>query len=113
MGEAKRREREKQMRSVVDEVTKRFTDEGKIIEAGWASLKIMVIPADASETQLHEMRMAFFAGAQHLFGSIMSILDPGEESTENDLKRMELISDELQRFIADFSLKHAPSEGSA
>jgi hypothetical protein len=110
MGEKKRRE---QLRSVVDGVTKRLTDEGKIIEAGWISLKLMTIPKDASETQLHEMRMAFFAGAQHLFGSIMSILDPGEEPTEADLKRMELISDELQGFIADFSLKHAPSEGSA
>jgi hypothetical protein len=110
MGEAKRRE---QLRSVVDGVTKRLTDEGKIIEAGWVSLRMISIPEDASETQLREMRMAFFAGAQHLFGSIMSILDPGEEPTEKDLERMELINNELQGFIADFSMKHLPTEGSA
>jgi len=70
MGEKKRRDN---LRSVVDEVTKKLVDEGKIIEAGWVSLKIMSIPDDAPQVQLDEMRMAFFAGAQHLFGSMISI----------------------------------------
>jgi hypothetical protein len=107
MGEAKRRE---QLRSVVDDVTKRLTDEGKIIEAGWASLKLMAIPKDASETQLQEMRTAFFAGAHHLFGSMMSFLEEGEEETENDLKRMDLVAKELAGFMADFKMKHMSAE---
>ena len=44
----------------------------------------------------------------------MSILDPGdEEPTENDLRRMSLISDELDRFLADYKLRHGLTEGSA
>lgn len=34
-------------------------------------------PAAPLEVQLVETRKAFFAGAQHLLGSIMSMLDPG------------------------------------
>lgn len=110
MGEKKRREVN---RSVIDEVTKRLVDEGKLIEAGWISLKTMVIPNNASQIQIDEMRNAFFAGAQHLFGSIMSFLDEGHKETEADLERLSKISDELDQFIKEFELRHSKPEGSA
>ena len=83
-----------------------LVDKGKLIEAGWVSLRIAAIPTDAGKTQLEEMRMAFFAGAQHLFGSIMTILDEDREPTSADLRRMDLINAELEIFIRDFSKKH-------
>ena len=110
MGEKKRRGA---LRSVVDEVTKKLVDEGKIVEAGWVSLKMQVIPENAPQVQLEEMRMAFFAGAQHLFGSIMSVLDEDAEPTEADLERMSKINDELDEFLTQFKLKHFKAEGSA
>ena len=58
----------------VDRFTRELVDKGKIIEAGWAGLRLRAIQPDASDVQLTEMRMAFFAGAQHLFGTIMTIL---------------------------------------
>jgi hypothetical protein len=51
------------------------------------------------------MRWVFFAGAQHLFGSIMGIMDPGEEPTDADLRRMDQIDVELKTFIAEFKKK--------
>lgn len=99
--------------AVAAEVTKRLSDSGKIIEAGWVSMQMTVIAPDAPEEQLREMRMAFFAGAQHLFGSIMTMLDPGTEPTERDLNRMDLIDRELKEFIKDFSKKHLPTKGNA
>ena len=110
MGENKRRN---ELRGVVDEVTKKLVDEGKIIESGWVLLKMQVIPENAPQVQLDEMRMAFFAGAQHLFGSIMSALDEDKEPTEADLERMSKISDELDQFLTQFKLKHFKAEGSA
>ena len=83
-----------------------LTDQGKIIEAGWIGLRIAAIPKDAPEIQLNEMRQAFFAGAQHLFSAIMHILDPGEEPTDADMKRMESIDKELRIFIADFEKRY-------
>ena len=43
---------------------------------------------------------AFFAGAHHLFTSIMNVLDPGPdtEPTERDLRRMSQIHAELERY---------------
>lgn len=83
-----------------------LVDKGKLIEAGWVGLRLSAVPEDAGKTQLEEMRTAFFAGAQHLFGSIMGILDDDREPTEADLRRMSLISDELDIFIADFQRRH-------
>lgn len=89
------------------ELSKQFADQGKIIEAGWVGLRALSVPDSAPDIQVREMRGAFFAGAQHLFASIMTILDPeGEEPTENDMRRMSLIHAELQAYLAEFKREH-------
>ena len=80
---------------------------GKLIEAGWVSLRLMAIPEDAPPIQLDEMRNAFFAGAQHLFSSMITIMDSDSEPTERDLEQMTLIDNELRQFIEDFSKRHS------
>jgi hypothetical protein len=90
-----------------------LTDKGKLIEAGWIGLRIAAIPLDASALQLQEMRMAFFAGAQHLFASILTILEPDAEPTDKDLERMDLIQRELQDFINVFTIRSIPTQGRA
>jgi hypothetical protein len=61
---------------------------------------------------IDEMRNAFYAGAQHLFSMLMSILDPNtDEVTDLDFKRMRLIHKELQTFLADFERKHGLTGG--
>jgi hypothetical protein len=94
-----------QVRELTDKVTKELVDQGKLVEAGWVGLRAAAIPADASETQLDEMRMAFFAGAQHLWGSINSFLESGEEPTAKDMRRMSAIDKELTQFIAALKLR--------
>lgn len=86
--------------ALVEQLTKKFVDEGRLIEAGWQSMRIIVLPPNVSDVQVDEMRKAFFAGAQHLFGSILSVLDSdGDgEPTPADLNRMELIHNELHDF---------------
>jgi len=86
----------------ISRLTRVLVDQGKIVQAGWISLKLTTIPESASSQQLDEMRNAFFAGAQHVFGSMMSILDPGAEPTAADLQRMTSIHNELEQFIEDF-----------
>jgi hypothetical protein len=93
-------------REELRKLERRLVDEGKLVEAGWIGMRIAAVPPDAGQLQLDEMRMAFFAGAQHLFGSIMVILDDEREPTDADLRRMSLISDELDRFIKEFEAKH-------
>jgi hypothetical protein len=83
-----------------DAVCRKLTDEGRLIEAGWVALRLAAIPSDAPQVQIDEMRKAFFAGAQHLFASIMSILEPGDEPTDKDLERIGQINAELDQYVA-------------
>lgn len=87
-----------QKQKLVAEISRKLTDDGKLIEAGWASFKMLCVAEDASRLQIEETRVAFFAGAHHLFASVMSIMDEDREPTEKDLERMSLIAAELQRF---------------
>lgn len=82
----------------LQEMHRKLADSGKLIEAGWISLRLAAIPLDAPQVQINEMRNAFMAGAQHVFASIILFLDPGETPTDADMRRMELISDELELF---------------
>ena len=100
-------------RNFLKRLERDLVDEGKLIEAGWISLRLAAIPLDASALQLEEMRNAFFAGAQHLFASIMDIMDEDREPTEKDMQRMDLIDKELRVFIETYKLKHFAAEGRA
>jgi hypothetical protein len=93
-------------------LSRQLTDEGKLIAAGWLSFRHLVVHPDAPLDQLHEMRIAFFAGAQHLFASINSIMDEDAEPTEADLGRMQSISDELDHFVhAELTRMVAATQG--
>jgi hypothetical protein len=76
---------------------KEYVDQGKLIEAGWAGLRATWLP-NATPDQLKVVRYAFMAGAQHLFWAMMGILDADEEPTEDDMRRMSLIAQELATF---------------
>lgn len=98
---------------IAEKLCKDLADRGLIVEAGWKGYELTCMHPAAPAIQRAECRMAFFAGAQHLFGSIMTILDPEAEPTDNDLKRMSAIAAELERYIQEFKLKHATTKGSA
>lgn len=89
-------------RKLIEELTKRFVDSGSVMEAGWQGLMIACKLQDAPIIQKSEMRKAFYAGAQHIFGVLNSILDPGIEPTEKDLEKVTKIHNELQQFIKEF-----------
>jgi hypothetical protein len=94
-------------------LAKELSNRGCLIEAGWIIFKGMTIPPGASEIQIREMRLAFMAGAQHLFASIIGVLDPGEEPTDADLRRMDLIDRELDAFRKELELRYRPTKGRA
>lgn len=88
-------------------ITRALADQGKLIEAGWMGLRLLAVAPDAPAIQIEEMRNAFFAGAQHVFSSLISMTDDNtEEPTETEMRRMELIDTELKAFIAEFKRQH-------
>jgi hypothetical protein len=85
-------------RAVVEQMSKELADAGKLVEAGWIGYRYLILPEDASDAQVSECKTAFMAGATHLFSSLMTILEPGDEPTADDMKRMDTIHNELQHF---------------
>jgi hypothetical protein len=100
-------------RDPVTKVTRDLVDGGKLVETGWLGYRTAVISPRAPDVQVRECRMAFFAGAQHVYASLMTMLEPGEDPTTADLGRMQALDDELRRFADDFALNQTPTEGSA
>jgi hypothetical protein len=72
-----------------------------LILEGWNSFRREVLPAEAPPIQIEECRRAFYAGCVHLFSSIIGILEPGAEPTDNDLRQMQAVDDEIRAFGAE------------
>lgn len=87
-----------QLRDTCDKIAAEWTDKGKLIEGGWMVHVATSGLLTAPDLQRREMRKAFFLGAQHLYAAIMGIMDPGEEPTDKDMKRMGQIHEELEAF---------------
>ena len=100
-------------RQFLEQLSRRLADEGKLIEAGWIALRIHAIPLNAPPIQLEEMRMAYMAGAQHLFASMMTILEEGAAETEADMRRMDMIDQELKAFAKTLELRVGKPAGRA
>ena len=60
----------------------------KLIEAEWNTYRNAVVPKDAGETQLTEMRRSFFAGAWAYYSLLMRSLEPGPDETPKDMALM-------------------------
>jgi len=83
---------------LAQEIGRKLAEEGKLVEAGWEIFCALTMPPNVNEDQKYDMQMAFFAGAQHVFHTMISIADPGTEPTEADMLRMGQIDNELTRF---------------
>jgi hypothetical protein len=92
-----------------DQAVKALADKGKLVEAGFLSLRLSMIPKDATAVQIQEMRLAFLAGAQHVWASMMTMLDPGREPTAQDLRRMTLLAKELDALAKELAVRVAPT----
>ncbi len=92
-----------------NDLAKALISKGKLIEAGFESLRIAVIPKDAPPVQIAEMRMAFMAGAHHVFASIMSALGPNAEPSADDMQLLERIDAELCLYAEQLALRVSPT----
>ena len=102
-----------QIERITAEVSKKLADEGKLIAAGWVGYRMMVLPQDAPAPQVEDCRLAFMAGSQHLFSSLMNILDPGQAETPGDMRKIGLIDLELRTFAREMQQLGTNTKGSA
>jgi hypothetical protein len=76
------------------QLTKDLADKGKLIAGGFAAL-VMIRFRHCTVAELRNLQIAYMAGAEHLYSSMMNIMDADAEPTDVDMQRMELIHDEL------------------
>lgn len=79
----------------------------KRIEIAWLAFKEVVIPADAPDEQISDMKKAFYAGALSLFNTLVYNVDQAsDEPTDKDMQMAQDIDDELEEFFAGIAVKH-------
>jgi hypothetical protein len=100
-------------RAMITQISQELADKGLVIESGWQMYRLIALSQNTPTGELDRLKEAFFAGAQHLFGSIYSMMEPGTEETENDLRRMDGINAELERFSNTMKLKYGRPMGTA
>lgn len=103
----------KNLEQAITDLARKLSDEGLLIESGWVILRDILERNDGSLPPEDLHRTIFFCGAQHLFGSIMAVLDPGAAVTENDMRRLDSMKDELEAFGAAMKLRWSLPEGHA
>jgi hypothetical protein len=77
----------------------------RIILEGWNGYRRDVLPPTAGPVQLDETRRAFYAGVGWLYGSIMRLLEPGQDATANDVQLLADINRELGDFLEEMKRK--------
>ena len=93
-------------------LTKRLTDNGRLVEAGFVGFRATMSP-DVPEAQIDDMRIAFYAGAAHIFRSVGAMMDDGAEPSDTEIERMGKLNAEIERFEQWFKLHYEPAKGRA
>lgn len=81
-------------------LAKSLADRGIVGKSG---LKIFLYRMKGESFTKDDLILAFKAGAQHIFGATMSMLDPSGEPTKADIRRMKLLDAEMGRWADDLS----------
>ena len=68
------------------------------IERLWLDYRNTVIAPNAPSVQIIECRRAFYAGSLALFTELQIMLEPGVHPTITDVRKVELVRQELSRF---------------
>jgi hypothetical protein len=70
----------------------------KRLAGEWLDYDMKVIPREAPEIQRRETRRAYYAGATTLLALILQSLEPGAEPTEGELRKMDQLKEEIDKF---------------
>lgn len=92
-------------RHYLQQLSRALTDKGRLIEAGWVEYRLRCISPSAHSQQLEELRFAWMASAQHVFGSFVDAMEAGADPTEADVRRLNMIAEELHDVTDELALR--------
>lgn len=79
----------------------------EVVRAEWLGYLQEVLPASPDQTQVHETRQAFYAGATALLAIVRKV---GDLPEDEGVAALENISQELQRFAIDTVTQRLPDD---
>jgi len=91
----------------IQRLTKDLADKGLLLAAGWQSYRLMTFGPDSPVKEQDAQKFAFYAGAQHVFASMLNMLDEDHEPTDADMARMTHLNQELKEFELQFKARSA------
>lgn len=104
------------IRAAAIAISKEAAGRGQLIDIGWRSYAVVMTPASTPE-ELEKFRYAYYSGAEHLFMSIMDVMDDDREPTDRDLEVMQKISREIEAFQRELegyiALHKTPTRGTS
>lgn len=98
------------IRQAHDKLMQQASDQGKLLEAGFIALQAVALHG-ASLQALETARLIYMAGAQHLWASMFAVLDPNHEPTMHDMRRMAMLSAELDAVTPQLNALAAGRKG--
>jgi hypothetical protein len=98
-------------RAMLREMVPQLIARGRMIDAGFVSLRTSTSLGTAPSDQMALMRMAFFAGANHLFMGMATILNG--QNVEVGERQLQAVGLELARFMQELEALDMPAQGSA
>jgi hypothetical protein len=78
-----------------EELTRIVADKGRLMGVGYMTFAAMFVDENTPAKTRRRMEVAFLMGAQHVWASIMNMLDEGAEPTDADLRRMDMLGREM------------------
>jgi hypothetical protein len=87
-------------------ISRRLADEGKLIEAGWLIHRKMVLEDVRLISDIDRYKDTWDASAQHLFSCIFAMMEGGDDETLNDLRRMDNINAEVLAIFRRLNAKY-------
>lgn len=85
---------------IAKQITKDWSDRGTLIEGGFRAM-LVLRGHKIDDPGVADLRRVYYSGAQHLFASMMNVMEEDREPTPTDMRRVELMARELEKWAAE------------
>lgn len=94
------------------DLTNRMADQGQIVAGGFAAYReTMILGASPETVAAH--RLVWIAASDHLYSSMMLILNSESEPRDQEMRRMDILHAEIVALRNEMELTVAPIKGRA
>jgi hypothetical protein len=86
----------------IEELATRLISQHRIVEASWVSFRLYSIPGGLPESEVENLKLAFFAGSTFMFSRLLRMLtDTGYEPKGVVLAQLQRMDREMRDYCDD------------